>query len=422
MLRKRPLRVAALVDLTYSRFAGGHVKCWQRLAGAARAFADELDLTIFFSAAAAGEERVSDNVRYVLLPPLFSTARIPFLSSVPDHTDLAPWHPGLARKLFDFDVFHTTDAYFAFARTAERAARRQRRPLVNSIHTDTPNYARVFAERIVEGLFGGGCVTNLLIGRLEIHERAARRMERRLANHQASCHSVLVSRSEDRAAAEAILSPERVGMLRRGIDKDLFNPKAGDRRWLHAAYGVPLDRVLVFFAGRMNRGKNILTLAKALRGLIDRGRNIHFLCAGEGEDRAIVQSLLGGSATCPGAVEEAVAARFFACADLFAQPSEIEIYPNVIMEALASGTPVVAARKVGMGGKTPGAPLIEVSGGVGEWEAALEPLVSDPEGLRSRGGDARAWAEANLPSWEDVLGEDLLPHWVKAATETCRVR
>ena len=101
-----PLKVGALVDLTLTPDAGGHVKCWQRIAEAAVEFPDELDLTVHFNSAdktaALRRIELSPSVRYVLMRPVLSTSRL--VRQVPDHTDLGLWHPRLARMLPNYDV------------------------------------------------------------------------------------------------------------------------------------------------------------------------------------------------------------------------------------------------------------------------------------------------------------------------------
>src|SRR5689334_5089613 len=154
--RDRRTRVHVLVDLARRAGSGGHVKSWERLAAAAVGFGDTLDLTVHFSGESAGTRALADNVRFTTHRPVFSSARLPFLSPVPDHSDLAPFHPELARSLEAADVVHTTDAYFAYARTAERVARRRGVPLVTSIHTDTPRYTALFTAATIEHLFGHG--------------------------------------------------------------------------------------------------------------------------------------------------------------------------------------------------------------------------------------------------------------------------
>ena len=84
------LRVGVLVDLPLGPRSGGHVRCWERLAQAALDFPDALDLTVHFIGETSEGRALGETVRYRLLPPVFGTERLSFLSHVPDHTDLAP--------------------------------------------------------------------------------------------------------------------------------------------------------------------------------------------------------------------------------------------------------------------------------------------------------------------------------------------
>src|ERR1700761_501027 len=152
MTESERLRVAVLVDLPRSPQSGGHVKCWERLANAAAHSNLPLDLTVYFSGTAP-DEILGPQARLRHLPPVFSTARLKFLPYVPDHTDLAPYHPRLARELAQYDVIHTTDGFFAFTRTAERVSRARGIPLVTSFHTDTPSYTRIFTQHTIEEIF-----------------------------------------------------------------------------------------------------------------------------------------------------------------------------------------------------------------------------------------------------------------------------
>ncbi|MCI0626777.1 MAG: glycosyltransferase family 1 protein, partial [Acidobacteria bacterium] len=127
---KRQLSVGVLVDLHRGIAAGGHVKCWEHLAGAAEG--EDLDLTIYFLGSRAGTESVSENLRYVTVRPLLGTERIPFLGQIAAHTDLAPLHPEVLDALRWHHVLHSTDAYFSLARTALFLAKRDRRALVSS--------------------------------------------------------------------------------------------------------------------------------------------------------------------------------------------------------------------------------------------------------------------------------------------------
>ncbi|HEV2545984.1 MAG TPA: glycosyltransferase [Stellaceae bacterium] len=412
----RVLRVGVLVDLPLGPQAGGHVRCWERLAEAARGYAGTLDLTVHFMGRQPERRTLADNLRYIVEPPVFSTERLSFLSHVPDHTDLARWHKRLAKQLPAYDVIHTTDAYFAYARTAMTVSARTGIPIVNSVHTNTPEYARIFTAQTVERAFGPSLLSRFLLKRLRIPERVEARMLRQLAEYQRRCAFALVSRPDQLALAREHLG-ERAGLLRRGIDHRLFNPARRDRAWLAAAHGIPKDRVVVICAGRLNRGKNVMLLAEAMAALVSRGVDVQLLCAGDGDDRDTIRHCLGARATCPGNVEPAELARLYASADLLAFPSRIEEAANVVLEALASGLPVLVAQDGGMGrlvgtGETG---LVLSGEDAAPWVEAIAALASDAERRRQMGRSARRYAERAVPSWADVLAEDLLPRWQDAA-------
>jgi glycosyltransferase involved in cell wall biosynthesis len=415
-----PLRVSVLVDLLHRPDAGGHVKAWEKLAAAAIGVAG-LDLTVHYAGLEPGVKALADNVRFRFHRPAFSTARLPFLSHVPDHTDLARHHAALARHLGDADLLHTTDAYFAYARTAERIARRRKVPLTTSVHTDTPRYTRIFTAATVERLFGAQRLGRLLNERFGLPERSEARMRRRLLEHQRLCAAALVSRPEDVEPLARILTPQRVGLLRRGIDRALFSPTNRDRSWLEATFGVPPGRLVVLFVGRVDRGKNVLTLVEAIEGLLRAGRPMHLFCAGEGAERNGIAARLGPAVSAPGTLSSADLARVYASVDVVAHPSEIEESSNVAREALASGRPFLTTETVARGLLTDGEDGLVVRGGsVAAWSAALAG-VEESAALRDRlGVAARRRAETAFPTWREVLEQDLVSVWRRARAEAPR--
>ena len=411
----RPLRVGVLVDLAWSKQAGGHVKCWERLSEAATGLRSSLDLTVHFNGDAPRRHEISDNVRYIIEPPVFSTARLPFLSHIPDHTDLAPWHGRLAQALPQYDVIHTTDAYFAYARTARLLARARGIPLVTSSHTNTPELARLYTGLTIERLFGKRGLARLLLGRLDVAGRAEARMRRRLLAHQRCCRFVLVSRQDELASCGTAL-PGRVGLLRRGIDRNFFHPDKRDRAWLRQRFGVDPVAVVVVYAGRIEPGKNIRLLAEAVRRLDGDAAPVHLVCAGSGSERAAIADDLGRRASCPGNLPPQELARLYASADIFAFPSAIEEFANVVPEALASGLPVL------LSDSSPMASLIR-EGETGfalpakepaAWRRTIAMLAGAPARRAQLARAARHFAETHLPSWREVLEQDVLPCWQEA--------
>ena len=421
----RPARVHVLVDLQRRASSGGHVKVWERLAGAAVAAPDLVDLTVHFAGDAAATDVLAENVRLQSHRPIFSSSRLPFLAEVPDHADLAPFHPELAQHLQSADLVHTTDAYFAFARTAEHVAGRRGVPLVTSIHTDTPRYSALFTAATIDHVFGNGRLARLLKDTATLPRRAEARLLRRLEQHQRRCAAVIVSRPEqiepltrslaaDRPGSSENLAPDlRVSLLRRGIDREIFRPRAAERAWLERTFDVPAGRLVVLVVGRLDRSKSVLTVAEAVRLLAADGLRLHLLCVGDGPDREAVFERLGPLASCPGSLAQPDLARAYASADIVAHPSRIEETSNVTLEALACGRPVLVAAASGSGrhlvhGETG---IVVEDGEPATWGRALRGLAAD-EALRAKlGARAAAWAARLFPSWQQVLLEDLMPVW-----------
>lgn len=414
-LRDRPLKVGVLVDLTLTPDAGGHVKCWERIAEAAVAFPDRLDLTVHFSAPdeAPAPRRVelSSSVRYALLPPVFSTRRL--VRQVPDHTDLGLWHKILARALVNYDVIHTTDAFFCYARTAARFSRRTRTPIVSSIHTNTPEYARITVDRLLGKLLGEGMLYRMASQRLALPRQVSRVLERRLRRHLARVTMAMASYGGD-----ALDGGWHCGVsLRRGFERGLFDPGKRDRGWLTARFGIPRDRFVVLYAGKLNSGKNVPLLGPAIAQARQSGLPVHLLCAGQGEARDGLAARLGDAATFPGVLPQDELARAYASCDLFVFPSMIDEAGNAAVEALASGVPTLLAAGSGVAVRMARCPAVRVLPGDWPevWAAAISEFAAAPDLCRTLGIDGRAYIETVVPSWAEVVTEDLLPVWQAAA-------
>ena len=410
------LSVGVLVDLHRGIAAGGHVKCWERLAEAAAG--EDLDLTVYFLGKRAQTETLADNVRYVLVRPLLGTEMFPFLDLIAAHTDLAPMHPGVLDALRRHQVLHATDAYFSLARTALFVARKDKRPLVNSIHTDTPGYTRVYSSHVLQRIFGDGRLGRLVREQWRWQDRLAAGKQRQLERYIERCDWTMDAQEND--AATSLPVRERWSVLRRGIDKEFFHPARRNRKRLKEEFGIGEDRLVLLFAGRVDQGKDVMTLARAARILADRGVPIHAVFAGEGSQQEKIGRLLGDRASLPGTVTQNELAWLYASADLFVFPSQIEISPNVVLEAKASGLPALVS---GIGGsrrmiREPGRDGIVVeSADSFVWAEAIEALWNEPARRATLGAQARRSIETEWPSWRDVLREDLLPVWKRVARE-----
>ena len=128
--------------------------------------------------------------------------------------------------------------------------------------------------------------------------------------------------------------------------------------------------------------------------------------------------LLGDRATLPGNLPQSELAWIYASADVFVFPSTTEVSPNVVLEAKASGLPVVVAADHGGGqfvacSGEDGIVLTEMD--AASWAQAIAPLVVDETRRAEIGRQARQWIEREWPDWGEVLERDLLAAWHEAA-------
>ena len=413
------LRIGVLVDLAWTETAGGHVKCWERIAeAAARQPGSSIDLTIHIQDRRARSVALAPHVRFVTHRPIMSTARFHALDVGADHTDLAPVHPALLSCLRRYDVIHTTDAYFAYAKSAALSARLWRKPLVTSLHTDTPAYTRIYSERILRRLLADGIIADWVVDRCALPDRLACGMRRRLARHIERSAWTLIGAQSDADLAELAVDPARSSPLRRGIDRHCFTPARRNRALLARGFGVPETAKLLLFVGRLDAAKGVRLLVEAAQQVIAGRPDIVVAFAGCGTESQWIAQQLGSRALLLGQLETSRLAEFYAASDLFVFPSEMEISPNVVLEAKASGAVCVVAP--GGGGRfvrRNGRDGIIVEGrDPRDWADAICSLLGDATQRAEIGRAARLDIERRHPSWDDVFLEDLCPVWRAAAS------
>ncbi len=110
-------------------------------------------------------------------------------------------------------------------------------------------------------------------------------------------------------------------------------------------------------------------------------------------------------------------ARAYASADIAAQPAIVEELSNAVLESSSSGLPLLVAASSGSGrfvvdGETG---LIVPDSEPASWARALHGLLDDRARLRAMGHAARAWSLRHVPTWHEVLVDDLLPVWRQLA-------
>lgn len=169
----------------------------------------------------------------------------------------------------------------------------------------------------------------------------------------------VVTRSGDlgRLLSEAGVEKAKLHTVFNGVDPATFQPgeKASERRSL----SLPAQdaAAIVLFVGNFLPVKNPLLLVEAtsrLAGDLPPERSsLHLVLIGsgpmEGEIKAALQSSPLSGVTFAGRRDSAEVARFMRAADVLCLPSWNEGLPNVVLEAVACGLPVVASDVGGIG-------------------------------------------------------------------------
>ena len=177
---------------------------------------------------------------------------------------------------------------------------------------------------------------------------ARRRLLRRA--FYAMADSVFAVTEELRAyhARQAWFSPARIQVLYNGVDTRRFAPRPEVRARLREQLGLPAGSFVVGTVGRLVPIKDHLTLMKAAESLARRGVQTSLLLVGTGPEQARLERAaqacaeLGSRVVFAGAAENVH--ELLNAMDVFVLPSLCEGMSNTLLEAMASGLPVVATR------------------------------------------------------------------------------
>ena len=144
---------------------------------------------------------------------------------------------------------------------------------------------------------------------------------------------------------------EKIRAIVNGCDLTVFHVR--DRLEARRKLGIDPDSQVVLYIGRMDVKKGLRELVEAAAALRPKHANLHVYLIGEGPDRPLIQSVIqannaaGYIHALPGCAFDEVAV-WMAAADLVTLPSYMEGCPNVVLEALACGRPVVASNVGGI--------------------------------------------------------------------------
>ncbi|MBW7883300.1 MAG: glycosyltransferase family 1 protein [Caldilineaceae bacterium] len=257
-----------------------------------------------------------------------------------------------------------------------RQARRLGIPAIASYHTDVPGFAARW------GL--GWCYEPLVRYFRWVHNQA----DLTLCPSHATLRTL------------ASQGYERLRVWSRGVDEQRFHPRHRSLAWRHRLCEGQVDKPLLLYVGRLSPEKRIDWIQAVLQRLPE----ARLAIVGDGPARPHLHRVFAGLPVhFTGYLHGHDLACAYAAADVFVFPAANETLGNVVLEAMASGLPVVAPKAGGVqdhvdGGVTG---LLFAPESINDLVAAVSYLVRDPNMARRMGERGRQVVENR--SWKQIL-------------------
>jgi teichuronic acid biosynthesis glycosyltransferase TuaC len=239
----------------------------------------------------------------------------------------------------------------------------------------------------------------------DVHTYPVRNRRLRRLTREAMGAATLVSAVSRALALQArALGPPgmEIEVVHNGVDDRLFCPSS-DRRALRRDLGLPEEGLYWISVCRLHPAKGTAELLGAFTRLAEKSAHVRLLLVGDGPEAASLQRKLmerglADRVVLAGRRAPEEVARWLQAADAFVLASHAEGLPNVVLEAMASGLPVVATDV----GGTNEAVVHGVSGllvphrEVGALAEAMARVSEDHELAARFGAEARKRVERNF--------------------------
>jgi glycosyltransferase involved in cell wall biosynthesis len=210
------------------------------------------------------------------------------------------------------------------------------------------------------------------------------------------------SRSTGEELAQKGISQHKIRLLPRGVDTGRFHPSK--RNGYFARSPRANSGLKLLYVGRVSREKNLHVLAHTFKLLVELMDNVTLVIVGDGPYLAEMRETMRGMPCIfTGYLEGDDLSAVYASCDLFVFPSTTDTFGNVVLEAQASGIPVIVTNEGGpreniIPGETG---LVVESGHELSMLEAMHALLTDPQRLRAMGSAARRYVESR--SFESVF-------------------
>jgi len=206
------------------------------------------------------------------------------------------------------------------------------------------------------------------------------------------------------AIAQFGARPDRVHTIINGFNTSVFRP--APQAQARAQLNVPADLRLMVYVGRFVEAKGLRELLTAFQAMAREDSRLGLALVGDGVMRDELVQLVRDTGLAdrifmPGGLPPLQVAQWISASDLLTLPSWSEGYPNVVVEALACGRPVVATD---VGGTHE---IINADNGVLIPPRDPQVLAAALRSTLDRQWDHAAIAAAMQRTWDDVARETL---------------
>lgn len=134
-----------------------------------------------------------------------------------------------------------------------------------------------------------------------------------------------------------------MAVVGRGVDVDCFHPKHASSQ-LRQQWGADEQTKVLLYVGRLSPEKEVHVIVNAFTAMqkISRQKTV-LVIVGDGPERQKLQCLNPAAQVIfTGSLSDAKLSEAYASADVFVFASQVETFGNVVLEAMASGLPVIA--------------------------------------------------------------------------------
>jgi glycosyltransferase involved in cell wall biosynthesis len=154
------------------------------------------------------------------------------------------------------------------------------------------------------------------------------------------------SRNTGEELIEKGIHPHKIKIFPRGIDIDRFHPSKRNG-YLKRRYQIK-EPIKLLYVGRISKEKNLHLLVDVFKTLYETVKNVHLVVVGDGPYlNEMKERLREMPCTFTGYLEGEVLSFVYASSDIFVFPSTTDTFGNVVLEAQASGIPVIVTDQGG---------------------------------------------------------------------------